>query len=492
MGDFEAKSGVKSGAEAVEKPAEKGAGLDPQDWNAFRAEAHRMLDLAIDQMAHVQDRPWQPVPDDLADRFEIGQGGDVVGRIKDDVLPNHGGNIHPRFWGWVQGTGLASDLIAAMAAVALNANCGGRHHGANEMERVVIDWTREKMGMPEGASGVFTTGTSQATVIAFQAARVRVDSQVRAKGQQGRLTAYAGAGVHNATKKGLEVLGIGHENLRMVPLVEGQMDVTALRSMIAEDRAAGATPFLVVGTAGSVDLGLFDDLEALADLAADEKVWLHVDGAFGAWTRIADAPWRGLSDGIGRADSIALDFHKWMYVAYDCGLCLIADEAEHRAAFAARPSYLEGATRGLAGGEPWFCDYGIDLSRGNRAIKVWTALEMFGEDAFAQAISDNCRLAAQMGELVAVTPKMALACPVVSNVCVFTARSDLAPEAQSDLNAQIAQDMQEDGTAVFSTTRVDGVLMLRAAIANHRTREADVKAAIAAVAVRAEALGTGS
>jgi glutamate/tyrosine decarboxylase-like PLP-dependent enzyme len=461
--------------------------LDPQDWDAFRKEAHRMLEASIDQMERAAERPWQPVPEDMQDRFEIGasaeSGGDLVSRIERDVLPYHGGNIHPRFWGWVQGTGLVSDLIAGMAGAAVNGNLGGRDHGANYMERAVISWTRRRMGMPEGASGVLVTGTSQATVIAFQAARVKALDGLRSKGQGGvRLTAYAGEGVHNATRKGIELLGIGSDNLRKVPLKDGQMDLGALRAMVAADRAEGALPFLVVGTAGSVDLGLFDDLDALADAAAEEGLWLHVDGAFGAWTRIAEAPYRSLSDGIGRAHSIALDFHKWMYVGYDCGLVLISDEEVHRAAFAARPSYLEGADRGLAGGDPWFCDYGIDLSRGNRALKVWCALEMMGEEAFAAAITENCRMAALMAETVKAQPRMALGMAAVSNVCVFTARADLEPEAQSALNAEIAQSLQESGEAVFSTTRIGGVMMLRAAITNHRTRAADIEAAVAAVA----------
>ena len=465
----------------------KGDGLDPKDWTAFRAEAHRMLEASLDQLEQIRERPWQPVPEDLPARYRIGQGGDLVGRIEQDVLPHHGGNVHPRFWGWVQGSGLASDLIAGMAGAVVNANVGGRDHGAVYMERAVIDWTRRRMGMPEGASGVLTTGTSQATVIAFQAARVRALPEVRQTGQGAvRLTAYAGVGVHNATRKALELIGVGAENLRQVPLVDGQMDPAALADMIAADREAGAVPFLLVGTAGSVDLGLFDDLESLADLAVDHGLWLHVDGAFGAWTRIAAEPWRGLSNGIGRADSIALDFHKWMYVGYDCGLVLIADEAAHRAAFAARPAYLEGAERGLAGGDPWYCDYGIDLSRGNRGLKVWCALEMHGEEALAAAITDNCRLAALMADEVEKQPRMALGAAVVSNVCVFTARKDLPAAEQTRLNTAIAQDLQESGEAVFSTTRMGDRVLLRAALTNHRTRDEDITAAIAAVARRAE------
>lgn len=470
----------------AEKRAES-EGLDPSDWAEFRAEARRMLDASIDQLQQVANRPWQQVPTEVKDSYAVQASGqsaaDMVTRITDMVLPYHGGNIHPRFWGWVQGSGLASDLISGMAGAVINANTGGRDHGANYMERAVIAWTGKKMGMPEGTSGVLVTGTSQATVIAFQAARVRVMPQLRQTGQNGvKLTAYAAQGVHNATRKALELLGVGAENLRLVPLISGQMDLEELRRMVGLDRAGGAHPFLLVGMAGSVDLGTYDNLNALADLAKAEELWLHVDGAFGAWTRIASEPWRSLSDGIGRADSIALDFHKWMYVGYDCGLVLIADEAAHRSAFALRPAYLEAAEHGLAGGDPWFCDYGVDLSRGNRALKVWTALEMYGEAALGAAITDNCRLAAKMAQDIETSPNMYLAAPVVSNVCVFSARRDLEPQAQSVLNSKIAQRLQESGDAVFSTTRVKGVVMLRAAITNHRSREIDIKMALAAVA----------
>lgn len=465
----------------------KGGGLEPADGADFRAQAHRLLDACLDQLENASERPWQEPPADLGARYAIAGEGrearDIVDQITRDVLPYHGGNTHGRFWGWVQGSGLASDLIANMASSVVNANLGGRNHGANEMERAVVDWTRRKMGYPEGASGLLVAGTSQATVISFQAARLRVLKDVRLKGQgDQRLTAYAAAGVHNATRKALELLGIGAENLRLVPLRGHRMDADVLAQMVREDRASGALPFLVVGTAGSVDIGAFDDLNALADVAAQEKLWLHVDGAFGAWTRIADQPWRGLTDGIERADSIALDFHKWMYVGYDCGMALIRDEAEHRAAFAARPAYLKGADSGLAGGEPWFTDYGIDLSRGNRALKVWCALEMFGEAAFSDAITGNCQLAQLMASEVARQPRMRLGCAVISNICVFTARDDLSPAEQSDLNAAIARQLQDSGDAVFSTTDIDGITMLRAAITNHRSQPEDIIDAVACVA----------
>jgi aromatic-L-amino-acid/L-tryptophan decarboxylase len=463
------------------------ASLDPDDWDAFRAAAHDLLDSCIDRLAAAGDHPWQPVPETVRAGYAVGpvaaDPAALADRLRDEVLPYGTGNTHPQFFGWVHGTGLASGLLSEMVAATMNANCGGRDHGAVYMERAVVDWARGVFGMPAGASGLLVAGTSQATVIALAAARARaLGPEVVAHGMRGApLVAYAGAGVHNAAQKALALLGIGAEALRRIPDGSAGIDTDVLRAAIARDRAAGLHPFAVIGTAGSVDLGRFDDLEALADLARDEDLWLHVDGAFGAWLAIAGEPWAGRVRGIGRADSLACDFHKWMYVPYDCGLVLIADETWHRAAFAARPSYLEGQARGLAGGDPWYCDYGVDLSRGNRALKVWTALTAYGQDRLGAAIAGNCARAADMAAAVEAAPHMALLAAVETNLCVFTADSRLPAEDQSALNRRIAQDLQLSGEAVFSTVEIGGVTGLRAAITNHRTRPQHIREAVAAV-----------
>ncbi|MEO6298206.1 MAG: pyridoxal-dependent decarboxylase [Paracoccaceae bacterium] len=468
--------------------AASSASLDPAEWSEFRAVAHKLVDACIDRLQAARDMPWIPVPAAQAAAYRLdglGRGEAATAqRLVTEIMPYATGNTHPGFFGWVHGTGLASGLLSEMVAATMNSNSGGRDHGMIHVERAVIEWTRDVMGFPETASGVLVTGTSQATVIALAAARTRaLGPAVRSDGLgQARLVAYAGRGAHSATAKAMELLGIGNRALRLVPGTDGVMDLAGLRDMIRADRAAGLQPFALIGTAGSVDLAQFDNLTALADLARDEQIWLHVDGAFGAWTRLADAPWRGLSEGIGRADSLACDFHKWMYVPYDCGLVLIRNEAEHRAAFAARPAYLESQAAGLGGGEPWFCDYGIDLSRGGRALKVWAAIETYGTKRLGAAITLNCQLARAMAGLVAADHRMRLMAPITANICVFSADATLSKDQQSVLNRKIAQDLQLAGIAVFSTTMIDGVTVLRAAITNHRTNSADVARAVAAVA----------
>lgn len=472
--------------------------LDPADWPAFRAEAHRLLDACIDHLATAREHPWRPLGETDRAALALGDADAGLGtaaladELARKVLPFATGNIHPRFFGWVHGTGLASGLLSEMVAATMNSNCGGRDHGAVYVEREVIDWCRRCFGFPENASGLLVSGTSQATVVAFTAARTRALGKAsRQDGIQGlpKLTAYAVKGVHNATVKALELLGLGASALRTIAAgADGRMDMAQLAETVAADRAAGRQPFCVVGTAGSVDLGLFDDIDALADFCAREQLWLHVDGAFGAWARLADAPWRDLARGIERADSLAFDFHKWMYVQYDCGAVLIRDEEIHRAAFAARPAYLAKQDQGLGGGEPWYCDYGTDLSRGFRALKVWSALRAYGRDALGRAITRNCELAARMGRLVEATPGLRLAQPVRLNVCCFSAApEDWDGAAQDALNTGITHALQLAGEVVFSTTRIGGRTVIRAAITNHRTCAADIDSAIAAVVRRREA-----
>jgi len=467
--------------------------LDPSDWDGFRRQAHQLLDACLDYFAAAREHPWRPIGEAARAALALGEAAEGSGMealsadLIEFVLPYSSGNIHPRFFGWVHGTGLAAGLLAEMVAATMNSNCGGRDHGAVYVERAVIDWCRRCFGMPEGTSGVLVAGTSQATVIALAAARqFALGADSRRVGIQGapRLAAYGAEGVHNATVKALELLGLGSSALRRIRTRQdtGAMDLGALEHAMAEDRAVGVRPFCVIGTAGSVDRGDFDDLEGLADFCGREKVWFHVDGAFGVWARLAEAPWRDLARGIDRADSLAFDFHKWMYVQYDCGAVLIRDEAKHRAAFAARPAYLAGQSQGLGGGDPWYCDYGLDLSRGFRALKVWSALRAYGSRLLGEAITRNCRLAALMARLVEASPDLTLSAPVRLNVCCFSAaRPDWRPAAQDELNTRIAQQLQIEGEAVFSTTRIHERTVLRAAIVNHRTCEADISHALAAV-----------
>lgn len=460
--------------------------LDPDDWELFRARAHGALDDAIDFLKSARDRPvWQPVPEQVraALSTEIpldGQPFDQVYReFTDLILPYSTGNTHPRFFGWVHGSGTATGMVAEMLAASMNANCGGRDHGAIYVERAVLDWCKKAFGFPNDASGLLVSGTSLGNLIALAVARNAPDvGAMRANGVQDgsrRLVAYASVEVHDCVAKAMELLGLGAANLRKIPVDAAfRIDLDALRDRISEDRQNSRTPFCVVGTAGTVNTGAIDDLDALAGICAAEKIWFHVDGAFGALAILSDEL-KPLLLGIERANSIAFDFHKWLHVPYDAGCVLIRAGDLHRASFSTRPAYLDRLPRGLAGGEFWPCEFGPELSRGFRALKVWFAIKERGIRQFGRLIVQNCRQAHYLADAIAAELEVELLAPVSLNIVCFRFRPNGSAGPDLDrLNEEIVEDLQEAGIAVPSTTRVRGKLAIRVNITNHRCRRDDL------------------
>jgi len=453
--------------------------LDPKDWPATRAQAHRMLDDMLDHIQGIRDEPvWRPMPQEVRDGFDgdLPQGPGDLADAHDEfrrlVLPHSVGNLHPRFMGWVHGGGNVVGMLADMLAAGLNANLGGRDHAPIEVERQVTRWMAELFGFPQSASGLFVTGTSMANFIAVLCARAAALGpriRVEGVGEAGAgLTAYASVAAHGCIAKALDMAGLGSAALRLIPVrADGGVDPAELAEAIAADRAVGLDPFLIVGSAGTVDTGAVDDLKALADIAARERLWLHVDGAFGALARLSPelAP---LLDGIERADSIAFDFHKWGQAPYDAGYILVRDGARQRAAFASSAPYLGRQTRGIAAGGQWPCDLGPDLSRGFRALKVWFAFKTYGAQAMGESIAATCRLARELAARIDSEPQLERAAPVTLNIVCFRFRGSDA------LNNEIVLRLQESGVAAPSTTILDGRLAIRAAIVNHRTRSEDV------------------
>ncbi len=465
--------------------------LDPKDMHDFRAQAHELLDACIDRLENVKDLPWKPVDIEAQKKLMPAlpqtpkHTKEIIEELKNNVMPYATGNTHPKFFGWVHGTGVPTCLLAEMVASTMNSNCGGRDHGAIYVERCVIEWCKEIFSFPEEAGGLLTVGTSHATIIALVTARTKIlGLDVRETGIQDlpKIAVYCAQGAHACVKKALQVMGHGTQALREIPThgASGGMDIKALKRQISQDKENHVQPLCVVATAGSVNTGAFDDMNAIADICLEHGLWMHVDGAFGAWARIADDPWRGLTNGIERADSIAFDFHKWMSIQYDCGAVLIRDSKLHYDSFATRPAYLAAQAEGLGGGDLWFCDLGTDLSRGFRALKVWTALQNHGLGAFSQVITQNCMHAAYMEECVEKTEGLELATSVVSNVCTFFVISKNKAE-QDTLNERIVHALQLSGEVVFSTTKIEGRTAIRAAIVNHRTTYKDIEESVNAV-----------
>jgi glutamate/tyrosine decarboxylase-like PLP-dependent enzyme len=292
-----------------------------------------------------------------------------------------------------------------------------------------------------------------------------------------RLRAYTSEAAHGCIAQAMDLSGLGIDALRKIPADHShRMDVVALADAIAADRAAGLEPFLVVGTAGSVDAGAIDDLAAIAALCRKQGLWFHVDGAFGAlaiWSREL-APRLA---GVHHADSIAFDFHKWGQVPYDAGFLLVRDGEQHRAAFASPAAYLRRETRGLAAGSSWPCDFGPDLSRGFRALKTWFTLKTYGTEKLGRMIEQSCALARQLEARVRAEPTLELLAPAQLNIVCFR----YACADADRINAEIVADLHEQGRVAPSTTTIDGKLAIRAAFVNHRTQACDVDALVDSV-----------
>jgi glutamate/tyrosine decarboxylase-like PLP-dependent enzyme len=392
------------------------------------------------------------------------------------ILPYSTGNLHPGFMGWVHGGGNVAGMLGEMLAGGLNANLGGRDHAPIEVERQVLRWVRRMFSFPDTASGLFVTGTSMANFLGLLVAR-HSSLEFSGDASQEGLIAYASTAVHGCVPRAMDMSGLGRGALRLVATdKQGRVSLDALEAAVREDRAKGLRPFFLVGSAGTVDMGAVDDLAGLADLAQCHRLWFHVDGAFGALAILADslAP---LLAGIERADSLAFDFHKWGQVPYDAGYLLVRDGQQHLAAFTAPAAYLQRETRGLAAGSPWPCDFGPDLSRGFRALKTWFTLKTYGLRRIGEMIEGTCTLAQHLAARISAEPDLELMAPVALNIVCFRHRGT-DPDA---LNARIAVEVQESGIAAPSTTRLDGHLVLRAALVNHRTQVRDVDALVESV-----------
>jgi len=468
--------------------SEKSETLDPQNWDDIRAQGHRMLDDMIDYAANIRERPvWTPIPDAVRERFheklphQPCDLGEVYREFTDFIVPYATGNVHPGFMGWVHGGGTAVGMLAEMLAAGLNANLGGRDHIPVEVERQVVEWMGSIFGFPSEASGIFVTGTSMANLMAVLVARTAALGQSvrrRGLGDEGAfLTAYTSTAAHGCIAKAMDLAGFGSDALRCIEADRShRIDVAALRARIASDRRAGLKPFLVVGSAGTVDIGAIDDLRALSTLCREEGLWFHVDGAYGALGILSPLLAPRLA-GLENADSIALDFHKWGQVPYDAGFLIVRDGQQHRETFAAPAAYLRRETRGLAAGSSWPCDLGPDLSRGFRALKTWFTLKTFGLEKLGAMITRTCTLAKYLEQRILDEPRLELLAPVELNIVCFRYR---AADANS-VNGDIVIAIQESGIAAPSTTLLDGALAIRAAIVNHRTDTCDIDALISAV-----------
>lgn len=459
--------------------------LDPENWDEMLSLAHRMVDDALTYLQTVRQRPvWKPIPKQVADNLrspapdEPSDPNQVYQEFSENILPYPMGNIHPRFWAWYMGSGTFFGALADFMAAVMNPNLGGGNHVANLVESQVINWMKAMLGFPSTASGLLVSGGSMANFVGLTVARnTQAGFDIRKKGLQGNaqpLIVYASIEVHSSNQKAVELLGLGSEHLRLIPVKDDfTLDMAALQKAITADRAAGLKPICVIGSAGTINTGAIDDLEAIAALCQREGLWFHVDGAIGAVGILSDRV-KPLLKGIEKADSVALDLHKWMHIPFEAGCALVRDSEAHRRSFSLTPEYLEHESRGLASGKVWFSDYGLQLSRQFRALKVWMSIKEHGLKRYGRVISRNVAQAHYFGGLVEAAPDLELMAPIGLDIVCFRFNPGGMEDADlNQLNKEILMRLQEQGIAAPSYTTLGGIYCLRIAIANHRSIQAD-------------------
>ncbi len=459
--------------------------LDPENWEALRALSHQIIDDAIDYTRFVRDRPlWQPMPDEVRSSFNTSLPHtatpleNVYAQLSNNMMPYPMGNIHPRFWMWYMGSSNFTGALGDFLAAVQGSNLGGGNHSASLIDQQVVQWCKEMMGYPAEASGTLVSGGSMANIIGLTIARnEKAGVNVREEGIQHTdmpLRYYGSDQLHSCHQIALETLGLGSTALRKIRSnADCTIDLVALKNAISEDRAAGLKPICVIATAGTVNTGAIDDLLAIAQVCHDEEMWFHVDGCIGALIAIAPKN-KPRVKGIELADSIALDPHKWLHAPFEVGCALVRNAKAHRSTFALTPEYLEMTERGIASAH-WLHDYGLQTSRGFRALKVWMSLKEHGIEKFGRLIDQNISQAQHLSELINREPLLSLILKTNINIVCFRYDPGSLNEAElKELNTEIMLRMQETGVAAISDTTVHSTHCLRVAINNHRTRIEDL------------------
>lgn len=463
----------------------------------MRELGRRVADVVADYLADLPDRPvFTPVPPQAADGFAsapLPRTGTAVDELLDEfertIAPYPFGNGHPRFHGWVNSPPHVVGVMTSALAAAMNPSVAGGNHAAVHLEHQVIRWFRELAGFPESSRGLLVSGGSMATLTSLAVARHRAADRagidVRADGLQGRerrFVAYQGEDTHSCVRKAAELLGLGASNLRTVPSDDqGRIRADALRDLLERDRQAGAIPVALTASVGTVNTGAIDPLDELADVCAEHGLWLHVDGAYGGPAALLLDRFANVAAAIARADSLALDPHKWLYVPVDAGLVLIRDGAAARDAFSLVPPYLrtDDDPHGV-NGPVWFSELGFEQTRPFRALKVWMMLRYFGVDGYRELIEHDLAMAARLADAVRARPELELLAHGLSIVCFRCAPPGTArgPDELDALNRRLMTAVQLGGRSFLSGTVIRGAFALRACIVNPATQEQDVDALV--------------
>jgi aromatic-L-amino-acid/L-tryptophan decarboxylase len=458
-----------------------------------RRAGHRVADLIADHLAGLRDRPvFQPVPPELVQAFQDEPApahptpaDALFDDVADRVAAYPFGNGHPRFAGWVNSPPAVIGAFADALAAAINPSVAGGNHAAVHVEHQVLRWFRDLLGLPLEAAGLLVSGGSMASLTGLAVARHvatrNAGVDVRAQGLQGAagpFVLYTGQEGHSCIHKAAELLGLGSDHIRTVPSDDRRrLRPDALEERIRRDLDEGAVPTAVAASAGTVNTGAIDPLDEIADVCGRHRVWLHVDAAYGG-AAILSPRTRPDLESLARADSVALDPHKWLYVPLEAGLILVRDGRAMREAFSTVPPYLrtDGDVGGV-GGPPWFSEFGFQQSRGFRALKVWMCLRYFGLDGYRALIEHDLDMADHLARKVEKHPDLELVARSLSIVCFRYAPSHQHGDLDG-LNRALLTDLQLSGEAFVTSTVLDGRFVLRACFVNPGTTTEDVDAIV--------------
>ena len=469
--------------------------LDPAnqaEWLAMRQLGHNMVDEMFDYLQTTHERPvWQPITEGVISEFkkplptEPQAAENIHAEFTKNILPYNKGNVSPRFWSWVEGGGTPLGMLADMLASGMNPNVTIGDHAAMYVDTQVIEWSKEMFGFSKSATGMLLSGGSLANITGIMVARNAFQEKMRKNGLQNMekpMVLYTSTETHSCVQKAAEACGLGSNAVRKIGVdSDYRMKITDLKQQIEADKAAGFAPFCIVGNAGTVNTGAIDPLDEILEICKAENLWFHVDGAFGASAKLVDEYKEALK-AIEEADSLAFDFHKWFYVNYEVGCILIKNPEKHRNAFVMQPKYLLAHERGLAGGPDPVTHYGMELSRGFKALKVWMSLKEHGIEKYSRLIRQNIAQAFYLEDLVSKTPQLEMLAPVTMNIVCFRFNpQNVESEALNAINKEILMQLHEQGIAAPSYTILNGCYAIRCAITNHRSRKSDFEALVKGV-----------
>jgi glutamate/tyrosine decarboxylase-like PLP-dependent enzyme len=465
----------------------------------FSALGHDVIALLAQYFAEMESAPAFPgcKPDEVAALFDgpppehAEPVGDILADWRDKIIPNSSRQGSPRWFGFVNGSGTQIGALADAMASALNPNCGGwrASPAATEIERCTVRWLAELIGYPGDCAGVLLSGGTMANVAALRTALVAkagwdiAADGIQRRGNAGPMTVYmADHETHVSLVRAVDLLGLGRAALRAVPSnPDFTIDTAALERMLDADRAAGMTPFCIVGHVGSINVGAIDNLAALVEIAKRRDLWLHLDGACGALGGMLPEL-RAQFEGLAQADSVSFDAHKWLGVPYEAGCVLVRDVGAMRRAWSMQATYLLPAKENEYGGLNYF-DYGPQLSRSWRALKVWMTLRYYGAEGMRTFFRRTMACATRLHELVSASEDFEVMQPAPA-LYIYAFR--WAPPSLrgndallDDLNQRISDELQRRLLAFAMTTRIRGRVTQRLSICSHRTTIADIDATFA-------------